>query len=88
MNCLAALSKMDWSSSPIVVTEVMVLIVAAGEPPITDAWVDYSESWKSSSLNGLSSLYSYSCLDSLSLCKRETIWSLKVGMSLVLVLII
>ena len=88
MNSLAALSKMEWSSSPMVVTDVIVFTDSMGEPPFSEAWVDYSECWKSSSLNGLSSLKVSSCLTSLSLCNRVSNWSLNVRIFLTVVYIV
>ena len=50
MNSFAALSKMQWSSLPMVVTDVIVSNEAAGDPPISEIYVDAMDASKPSNL--------------------------------------
>ena len=69
MNCIAELSKIGSSSSPIVVTDVMVLREATGDPPFSEACVDCYDSSKLSNLKDFMSLKVCCSCSSLSLFK-------------------
>jgi len=56
MNSLAAWSKMEWSSSPMVVTDEMVFGESGGDLPIYDACVERWDGSRPSSLQGFMSL--------------------------------